>query len=232
MPHTKKTRVLHRGEHLDEADLARAPHVHAAACATVASGHVHDAHVALEGLLASVDELLERLRIGKGHVDGNVRYDGIVCDALDFGHLLFGHHAAEVAGNNIVVHVKAHVVKAELRVDDAREDVLARVILHVVEAPLPVEDALHFGADFKRLVAVVHDAFGRAARVEHGDAPERSVVGGLTAALGIEGRVLEHDLEALFAFHARGHLRGEFADIGVTIEKFGHGGHGRLLEKT
>ena len=206
--------------------------MNAAARAPVAARHVHDAHVALEGLLAAVGELFKRLGIGKRDAHLNVCDDRLVAGALDLGHLLLGHHAAEVARDDVVVHVKAHVVKAEPRVDDAREDVLARVVLHVVEAPLPVEDAVDFSADFKRLVAVVHDAFGRAARVEHGGAPERSTVGGLATALGIEGRVLEHDLEALRTLDARGHLRGEFADIGITVEKFGHGSHGRLLEKT
>ena len=204
--------------------------MHAAARATIAPGNVHDANVALEGLLAPVDKLIERLRVGEGHVDGNVLNDGVVCDALDFGHLLFCHHATEVAGDDVVVHVKAHVVKAELRVDDPGKDMLARMVLHVVEAPLPIEHALDVLPDLKRLFTIVHDARRRAAHVEHGCAVERAVVRRLSAAFRIKGRVFKHDLEALFAFFARSHLRGEFAGIGVTIEKFGHGGHGRLLK--
>ena len=176
--------------------------MHAAACATVASGHVHDAHVALEGLLAAVGELFKRLGVGKRDAHLNVGDDRLVAGALDFGHLLLGHHAAEVARDDVVVHVKAHVVKAEPRVDDAREDVLARVVLHVVEAALPVKHALDVLPDIERLFTIVHDARRRAAHVEHGCAVDRTVVRRLSAAFRIKGRVFKHDLEALFAFHA------------------------------
>ena len=150
----------------------------------------------------TVPILFKRLGVGKRDAHLNVGDDRLVAGALDFGHLLLGHHAAEVARDDVVVHVKAHVVKAEPRVDDAREDVLARVVLHVVEAALPVKHALDVLPDIERLFTIVHDARRRAAHVEHGCAVDRTVVRRLSAAFRIKGRVFKHDLEALFAFHA------------------------------
>ena len=73
---------------------------------------------------------------------------------------------------------------------------LAGVLLHMVEAPRPVDVAADLRAYGQRPVAQVGDDTVLLMYIQHAGLAQRAVVGGLTAALGIEGGTVECDGKA------------------------------------
>ena len=159
----------------------------------------------------------EFLARGPGDLDGVVFPDVAIGALLDFEHLLPSHLGVIVNGDDALAHVKAHVVAVERRAQHTGDDVLAGVLLHVVEAARPVEFARDLLTDGERAVTGVDNLTGALLHVEHLRPAERAAVGGLAAALRVEGGLVERHEPRLFLLYAAGHARGERAAVYVVI---------------
>ena len=195
------------GEEFDEADLAGVRHMDAAAGAKIHRAHAHQPHGALNDLFASVGKLGKGFPIRPEHLHGQIRPDGLVGLQLQGLELLVGEEAVEVDGHGVAPHVKAHVVQAIVGEDQSRDDVLAAVLLHEREAPVIVEDAGDRGAHRQRLFQIVDDFPVHGMDVGDGHAVQRALIAGLAAALGVEGRAVEHHVVAVLACLTGEHLR-------------------------
>ena len=122
----------------------------AAAGAAVAPRNVHDTDLTGEFLLAAVVHGLQFIGRGEKDADRNIGRDRVIGLAFNLGHLFLRHHAAEVARNEIVVHVETHIVKAELLMNETGENMFSRVVLHIVVTTVPVKDAEHLGTDLSQ----------------------------------------------------------------------------------
>ena len=190
----------------------------AAAGAGVRPGEGDDAHPSGEGLLAAVRQDLQLLGRGEGDLDGVVLPDVAVGRLLQFPDLLLGEFYAEVDGDHVAPHVKAHVFTAIAGVGDPGDDVLPGVVLHQIEAAGPVDVPLNLGAGLQRAVAGVdYMALPLVDLQNEGPAQGAQVIG-LSASLGIEGRLIQYDVPALPALDTALDTGGEVGEIGVQLK--------------
>ena len=115
--------------------------------------------------------------------------------------------------------MKADILKAADRVNEAGEDVLARVLLHMVKSALIIDSALELCADGALLGAAVHHFAALFLHVEYFCAADEAVIRRLTAALGEERSPVEHDLIAAAALNAGNDPRGEILYIDIIVIK-------------
>ena len=120
--------------------------------------------------------------------------------------------------------MKAHIVKAEAPVYQARDDVLARVVLHPAQALFEVQAALDAFTHGERAVTEMDDLAAALLHVQHMGRAESAGVGALAAALREEGRAVEDDGKAALCRLAGQDPGGEDGKMAVGItELFGHG---------
>ena len=115
--------------------------------------------------------------------------------------------------------MKADILKAADRVNEAGEDVLARVLLHMVKSALIIDSALDLRADGALLGAAVNHFSALFVNVEYFCAADEAVIRRLTAALGEERGPVEHDLIAAAALNAGNDPRGEILYIDIIVVK-------------
>ena len=113
--------------------------------------------------------------------------------------------------------MEAHVVIAVGRVDEAGENVLAAVLLHETEPPRPVDAAFHHGAHLQGTITEVDDFTARFVGVRDGHAAQHSLVAGLAAALGIEGRPVQRHVPAVLSRPAAGHRGRKYLQMRILI---------------
>ena len=156
---------------------------------------LHDAHRAVKLLLAAVFERGELLGRGIEDPHGDVRAYGQIGLVFDLAELLEAQLPVEVDGHAVRGHVEVDVLDAVFFVAQAGEDVLAAVVLHAAQALFRVHGA-GVMAGGKLAVAQMQDLAAALVHIEHARLADRSRVGRLAAALGEEGRAVEHDLPA------------------------------------
>ena len=184
--------LLH-GEELDESHLTGTHDVRAAAGAAVRAGEGDDAHVALERLFAAVVDLVELRAAIELDVDGVILIDVQVGELFNLHKFIPRNVGVEVDRDDVRAHVEADVVAVEALADEARADVLARMLLHVVKAARPVDLAGDALSHFKGLVTKVRDDAVFLVDLEHVRLAQNAGVIRLAAALGVEGRLREHN---------------------------------------
>mgnify|MGYP003009845852 CR=1 FL=1 len=184
--------LLH-GEELDESHLTGTHDVRAAAGAAVRAGEGDDAHVALERLFAAVLDLVELRAAIELDVDGVILIDVQVGELFNLHKFIPRNVGVEVDRDDVRAHVEADVVAVEALADEARADVLARMLLHVVKAARPVDLAGDALSHFKGLVTKVRDDAVFLVDLEHVRLAQNAGVIRLAAALGVEGRLREHN---------------------------------------
>ena len=205
------------GEELHKAHLTAGHHMGTAAGAAVRTGEGHDADITFQLLLAAVFHRGQLCAPVELDVDGVVFIDIAVGLGFNFHQLVPADLGVEVDGHHVGAHVKAHIVAVEVLADHAAADVLAGVLLHVVEASRPVDGAHYSLPDLHFLFTGVENDPALFVDIRHGDAVHLSVVGRLSAALGIEGGAVQHHFEAAFGLLA-GEDRGcEFFQKRVLI---------------
>ena len=150
-------------------------------------------------------------------MDGVVFPDVPVGAALDVLHLLPADVGVVVDGHGIRAQVEAHVVAVEGTAQHTGDDVLAGVLLHMIEAARPVDMAADLRAHRQLTVAQVGDDAVLLVYVQHPGIPQRAVVGGLSAALGIEGGTVQHHRKAALHSPAGLHHGGEVLQKGVFV---------------
>ena len=94
---------------------------------------------------------------------------------------------------------------------------LAGVLLHMVKAAGPVDRAANRFPHGQGLVAGMMDHAVPFVDVPHVDAAQGAVVGGLSAALGIEGGTVQHHVPRLFVGGAGQHRGVKLPHKGVLI---------------
>ena len=125
-----------------------------------------------------------------------------------------------------VVKYTSHRKLARERKENTAENMLAAVLLHVVKAATPVDLAAHFTACIQCAGAVVGDDTVLFVHIGDDDAAvQNTLIGGLTAALRIEGSLIKDDVKAVLAAFAGDDLGGEAGEIGVFGKKLS-GFHG------
>ncbi len=178
-------------EQLDQADLAGALHMDAAAGAGIVSGNLHDPHRPGQRPLGAVENIRQFLGRRRPDLQGDIAVDGLVGFALDFRQILRRDDAVKVNGGHVGAHVETHIVMAVGGVDQSGDDVLAGVLLHQVEAVVVVHDALDGFSHNQGVVAQVEHPLPRLPDVEHLCSAKGSPVRILAAALGVEGGLIQ-----------------------------------------
>ena len=102
-------------------------------------------------------------------------------------------------------------------VDDARDDVLAGMLLHQVEPVGVVHDALHGLANGQGRSHPMEDPLPLLMDMEHLHAAQGAPVGGLSAALGVEGGAVQLDLKALLRFRTIHNNGGKLCQTAVGV---------------
>ena len=147
-----------------------------------------------------------------------IRPDGLVRQPLDLHQIVPVQRTGEVDRDQVAAHVEADVLPAVEPVHDAGDDVLAGVLLHQVEASVPVDLPVHSSVQRSR-----HRVDDRAVPLLHVEdlrPAERAEITGLSAALGVEGRPVEHDRPVFPGRLAVEDGRGKFTQIGLVVIEF------------
>ena len=96
------------------------------------------------------------------------------------------------------------------------------VLLHVVAAPVGVDPAVHAFRGERAVEDVKHVGPGLDDR-QHARLAERTGVPGLPAALGVEGRAVEHDGRPAVVLAARQHGGVELQQVRILpVQPLGH----------
>ena len=203
-----------KGDDFDQPDLAGAGQVGAAAGAAVAAG-LDQPHVAGQLLFAAVVGAGQRLRVRHPAVYGRVRAHGGVGLGLGLCQLFLRQRDACVHPHIRAADVEPHVLGPEQPVQRAAQDMLAGVLLHGVQPRGPVKAAVHGLARGQRCVRRVGDGLTVGVHGQHPRAAKPPGVTGLAAALGEEGRAVQHHRKAAGHGGAAYDLRGEILHIGI-----------------
>ena len=145
------------------------------------------------GFFAAVLDLVELRAAIELDVDGVILIDVQVGELFNLHKFIPRNVGVEVDRDDVRAHVEADVVAVEALADEARADVLARMLLHVVEAARPVDLAGDALSHFKGLVTKVRDDAVFLVDLEHVRLAQNAGVIRLAAALGVEGRLREHN---------------------------------------
>jgi hypothetical protein len=213
-----------RGE---EADLARAVGVRAAAGAEVEALDLDDAQLARARRVLAEREARGLLGRQSVDADGAVLPDdfvGALDGALDALVRRVGQF--DIYFRGVGRHAEAAGLRAEQLDESLRENVLPGVLLHVVEAARPIDAAAHLGP-FGRGVAlydVEHALRLSVDALDDAGAAERAGVRRLPAAGRVEGRAVERDGRAAVVRARQGQdARVELGQVRVVVvEPFGH----------
>ena len=206
--------VVGKGDDFDQPDLAGAGQVGAAAGAAVAAG-LHQPHVAGQFLFAAVVGAGQRLRVRHPAVYGRVCADGRVGLGLGLCQLFLRQRDACVHPHIRAADVEPHVLGPEQPVQRAAQNMLAGVLLHGVQPRGPVQAAVHGLARGQRCVRRVGDGLTVGVHGQHPRTAKPPGVTGLAAALGEEGRAVQHHRKAAGHGGAAYDLRGEILHIGI-----------------
>ena len=204
-------------QQLYQPHLTAAGHMGAAAGAPIRTGKLRDPHRAGQLLFAAIGQSGQLLRGGVPDVDGVVGPDISVGLPLHLQRLFPCDGGVVVNGDHVRAHVEAHIVTVEGAAQHTGDDMLTGVLLHVVEPPRPVDMAAHLRAYGQRLVAQVGDDAVFLVYIQHAGIAQRAEVGGLAAALGVEGGAVKGDGKAVFHGLAGRHHGGEVLRIGIFI---------------
>ena len=160
---------------------------------------------------------MELLRRGIGDFHRRVGPDDLVGLLLGVHGPLPGNLRVVVDGDRLRAHVEAYVVAVVIPAQDSGENVLSGMLLHMVEPPVPVKDAGDGFPDFHFFFKRVenHPAFFM--DVQYPDAVQRPVVGGLSAALRIEGGAVQNGQKAVFFPFTGENSGGKFFQKGVLF---------------
>ena len=123
--------------------------------------------------------------------------------------------------------MKAHVVKAELPIHEARDDMLAGVVLHAAMALLPVDPAGEALPRREGPVGFVEDPSLLLVHVQHPGLADEAGVGRLAAPFGEKGGPVQGQGPALLRLLAGEDHRLKFPQMAVDIIEFFR--HGRRL---
>ena len=198
---------MRRAEQLDEADLARAGHMGAAAGAQVDVSELHEAHRARQGLFTAVREVRQLVRLRIPDMRRKIGPDGLVRGALQLLQGLLVHFAVKIDRHKVRAEVEADVLIAEARVDEAGDKMLTGVLLHEVQPPRPVDLARHVRAGRQSCRTAVQHRLAAQERLRDVRAAERAHVAGLAAARGIKDCAVQLHEPAVFTLLAGEHAR-------------------------
>jgi len=209
----------------DDAHLAGAGHVGAAAGGAVEVGHADhpDLPLAARGLAQVQGDGCGGVVVGNVHRP--VFPDDGVGQAESLGHLAVVEPVGgQVDGADIRTHVEAHGAQPVEPHERLRQDVLSRVLLHVVEPAVRVHPAPHPRRIRRMRQQVVDVASVILAHLEHRLARQGAGVGRLAARARVERRLVEIDPDAASRRLAPEHAGFEFTLGGIlVIQPFGHG---------
>ena len=102
--------------------------------------------------------------------------------------------------------MKAHIVQAVASVNHASQNVVGGVLLSVVKPAGQIHLAPHLRARQQRLLQPMQDAALLFLHIEHLQPVQRPTVAGLSTALGIKRRAIQHNIPAVFCLTAFQHF--------------------------
>ena len=136
--------------------------------------------------------------------------------------LLLAHEAVEVDSRVLAAEVEGDGRGLRHVHEGFRQQVLPVVLLHVVAAPVGVDPALHAFRGERTVEDVEHVGPVLDHR-QHARVAERAGVPGLPAALGVEGRAVEHDGRPAVVLAPRQHDGVELQQVRILpVQPLGH----------
>ena len=208
--------ILHAQEFY-RSDLSRIRHMSSAAGTEIRPREFHQTDLSLQFLFASVGKrpqfLLRRIKNSYRTVFPDFPVDFL----LDLLKLFPGENAAEINGDHVASHMKAHVIVPIRLMDQSAHHVLAGMLLHQVESPLPVDLSFHFCSRFQRFLCIMDQFPLFLLNVCDSDIVQGTQIAGLPAAFRIKGALIQKDPVALICFPAFRHCAPELLYINVFI---------------